>query len=416
MTAFHQTPIDSWLRHYFKVISSSSLPTTMYLQSVADAQENVKTTPASTGYNDTSVPSSAQKILMYDVTVILTFVLVGSICVLCIALLIWACSRQIIKNKIQERRDSDKNVIYENMNIRQKPERREPVETFVYRRPLPSPPVSEKHPGDTTSEDDYLTPNSLVYSRQQTEIKNLPPAPPVFPERLKTLQLEGEGDYLTLIPDDTPPLTPSSPLLETIYDEHLSETHEADGYERPRFFRKTSDEQNSSPTEHPRRLRNTRINIDDKPTRVRPPVKTQRPMGQLVDGHLSETHEADGYVRSRLLRKTSDEQNSSPTEHPRRLKNTRINIDDKPTRARPPVKTPRPMRQLVNVSEFRSSVAEDTSLTTTTKDDAEPSNGEKSKRFTSEIHIQLSPLTQNRGGWVTVTTCKPNVVVCKRTN
>jgi hypothetical protein len=133
------------------------------------------------------------------------------------------------------------------------------VETIV-NRPLPLPPDMNRQSGGIPAipENDYMTPRQgdSFWHMHLEEISQLPPAPPVFPGQLQLLQLEGEGAYTVVIPDDETSLLPPSPMHEFSHNQELREYSEESAYEVPnlltQMFRSTFHLILSPPTQHRR--------------------------------------------------------------------------------------------------------------------------------------------------------------------
>jgi hypothetical protein len=273
----------------------------MSLLSITEAQEqNGDTTPA-TANNDTSVALSAIKSPGYDVKNTATLILVVSagISILCIVIIIGYIIFTRLKpkrtnKKNRERKDSDRNFLYQNLNRNRTLTIGDSVETLE-NRPLPQLPVQTEHMIDTSAED-YMVPTPLSWrDRQREEIENLPPAPPVYPEQLANLPHDGEGAYTTLISDDASSLLPPRTLHEISSDEQLPETSEENGYIAPRRFRQGSEYRSpvveetsititvqnraiSSNSEKPTIFRSTlQIQLSPPIQPRRPPVPTSKP-------------------------------------------------------------------------------------------------------------------------------------------
>jgi hypothetical protein len=99
-------------------------------------------------------------------------------------------------------------------------------------------------------EDDYLRPIPVDASwlRRMEEIRQLPPALPVFPGYLDRLPLEGA--YTPVIRDDEAPLLPPSPMHEITNNQGLCVISEECGYMVPKSPTETSLQQNVTETDH----------------------------------------------------------------------------------------------------------------------------------------------------------------------
>jgi hypothetical protein len=178
--------------------------------------------------------------------------------------------------KSKQRKDSEGSEVYQNTNTKPDVKNGVSMKTYMYRQ-LPELPVEEKPSVDTVDggENDYLVPISSYRYRDENEIRNLPPAPPVFPKYLANLPLEGEGSYVSVISDDEAQLLPPSSPREFSLDENSSEIYEENGYVQPREIRKISVELSSSETEFPKELKKIKDNKDQKPTGVSPDITMQ---------------------------------------------------------------------------------------------------------------------------------------------
>ena len=121
-------------------------------------------------------------------------------------------------------------------------------------RPLPQPPENNRESAiiPAVPEDDYFAPINLdqFLLRHMEEIQNLPPAPPVFPEHLERLPLDGEGAYIPVIADDEALLLSPGPMHEIIHNPDLCEPSEESGYMVPRSPTQTSLKQNVTETDY----------------------------------------------------------------------------------------------------------------------------------------------------------------------
>ena len=124
------------------------------------------------------------------------------------------------------------------------------LETIVNR---PLPPLPEMNTQTARiPEDDYLRPIPVnsYWLKKVEEIRQLPPAPPVFPRRLEGLLLDGEGAYAPVIPDDEVPLLSPGSMHEFTHDQQLCEDSEECGYMVPKSPVGTSLPQNVTETDH----------------------------------------------------------------------------------------------------------------------------------------------------------------------
>jgi hypothetical protein len=210
--------------------------------------------------------------------VLLGLVTVG---VLCVAFIICYVTVNCLKckkcsKKNRERKDSDRNEFYQNMqsNRNRNLSLRDSVQTLE-NRPLPQLPARINQSVYTPAEDDYLEPISLLWQRHQDEIRNLPPAPPVFPQQLANLSLDGEGVYLPVISDDATPLLPPNPQLQVSSDTQLPEMYDENGYVSPRLLTNISIRPSSSERKYTRQQRDTEDYEDKNTTRASSVVTTQ---------------------------------------------------------------------------------------------------------------------------------------------
>lgn len=202
--------------------------------------------------------------------------------------------------KSRQRKDSEESVVYENTNAKPNNKSRQRIDseekavchnthtntnvwngdslkTHMYRK-LPELPVEAKSSVDTADgeENGYLVPISSFRYRYENEIRNLPPAPPVFPRYLANLPLEGEGSYISVISDDEAQLLPPSSPCEICLDRTSSEIYEEDGYVQPRQIRNISVETSSSEAVSLKKLKEIKDNKHQKPVRMSPDITTQR--------------------------------------------------------------------------------------------------------------------------------------------
>jgi hypothetical protein len=254
--------------------------------------------------NNISVPPSANG---DDAKYTVMLVLIGSVCVVILFLVLSFGYVTMIRSKCQtsstksrQRKDSEESGVYQNTNTKpskKSRQRKDSEESGVYHnthtnlnvwngdsmkthmyRQLPQLPVEAKSSVDRDDgeENDYLVPTLPFRYRYENEIRNLPPAPPVFPKYLANLPLEGEGSYISVISDDEAQLLPPSSPCEISLDRNSSEIYEENGYVRPRDIRKISIETSSSETESSKKLKTIKDNEHQNPMRVSPDITTQR--------------------------------------------------------------------------------------------------------------------------------------------
>jgi hypothetical protein len=110
------------------------------------------------------------------------------------------------------------------------------LETIV-NRPLPHPPDQNRQSGGIPAiqEDYYLPPiqGDSFWLRRKEEVRQLPPAPPVFPGQLGRLPLDGEKAYIPVIPKDKAPLPSPGPMHGITHNQQLREYSEESAYEEP---------------------------------------------------------------------------------------------------------------------------------------------------------------------------------------
>jgi hypothetical protein len=111
-------------------------------------------------------------------------------------------------------------------------------------------------------EDDYLSPIQVdsFWLKRLEEIRQLPPAPPVFPGHLGRLPLDGEGAYIQLIADDEAPLLSPGPMHEITHDQEPCALSEESGYMVPNSPTRTFLQQNVTKTDHSPEPRKTKQN------------------------------------------------------------------------------------------------------------------------------------------------------------
>ena len=193
-----------------------------------------------------------------DSIILLSFIIVGSVfaIVLFITCLVCyyysrSCPCRNSGNTNRKKNESERDELYQNSNTMKDRTMRASLETVV-NRPLPQRPVELTESVGTPEvlEDDYLKPINSVFDRNREEIRNLPPAPPVFPRHLERMVLDGEGTYVPVIPDDEAPLLPPGPVHE-----QLCELREEDGYVVPNLIRETFPQQSLTETDNSKKTK-----------------------------------------------------------------------------------------------------------------------------------------------------------------
>jgi hypothetical protein len=182
------------------------------------------------------------------------------------------------------REDSEGDIIYENTTTKPSVRKGESMKT----RMLPQlPPITvEKKPSlDTadTEENAYLVPSLPVWYSCDKEIKNLPPAPPLYPKCLANLQLEGEGSYMLVLSDEEAKISAPSSPCEISCDDNTPEMCEESGYVQPRQIREIPVETSSSETECPRKVQKVKENERQKSKRANPDTAVQREPKDVQD-------------------------------------------------------------------------------------------------------------------------------------
>jgi hypothetical protein len=150
-------------------------------------------------------------------------------------------------NTHRQRNGSESCDLYQNSEIiryRQMEDYRE----IIVNGPLPLPPEMNRQPAGRPAipEDDYLKPNSVdaLWLRSKEEIRQLTPAPPVFPRDLERLPLDGEGAYTPVIADDEAPLLTPGPTHEITHNPPWCGLREESGYVVPSSLLENSLQQN----------------------------------------------------------------------------------------------------------------------------------------------------------------------------
>jgi hypothetical protein len=187
------------------------------------------------------------------------FIIVSSTaCAAAIIIIVLVClcmvNHCINSGKTHRRRSrSEKYKLYQNSTITRDRLVDDSLETNV-NRPLPPLPEMNGQPAriPVIPEDDYLRPISVnsFWLKKVEEIRQLPPAPPVFPRQLERLLLDGEGAYAPVIPDDEAPLLLPGSMHEFTYNQQQCEDSEECGYMVPKWPIGTSLPQNVNETDH----------------------------------------------------------------------------------------------------------------------------------------------------------------------
>ncbi|XP_033608273.1 uncharacterized protein LOC117282496 [Cryptotermes secundus] len=292
------------------------------LRSNPEAQEghaNITTT----AMKYTSVPPSGTgddakyNVMLVLIGLVFGFILFVIVCFCYVTIIRSKCLTSSTKSR--QRKDSEESVVYENTNAKQNKKSRQrkdseenavchnththtnvwngdSVKTHMYRQ-LPQLPVEANPSVDTADgeENGYLLPILPFRYRYENEIRNLPPAPPVFPRYLANLPVEGEGCYISVISDDEAQLLPPSSPCEISLDRNSSEIYEEDGYVQPRQIRNISVETSSSEAVSLKKLKKNKDNKHQKPVRMSPDITTQRaPKGSQDISECKSCNAKDG--------------------------------------------------------------------------------------------------------------------------
>jgi hypothetical protein len=201
-------------------------------------------------------------LLEYEIVKICVIVLVFTVCLIAalVCCKITNCCRKS-GNPHRQLNRSEGRDFYENSTIIRGRRVGDSLETIV-NRPLLHPPDKNRQSGGIPAihEDDYLPPiqGDSFWLRCREEIRQLPPAPPVFPGQLGRLLLDGEGAYTPVIPDDEAPLLSPGPMHEITHNQQLFENSKESGYEVPISPTRPSLQQNVTEADHsqvPRKIK-----------------------------------------------------------------------------------------------------------------------------------------------------------------
>jgi hypothetical protein len=212
--------------------------------------DNSKTT-GPYGNND----SSTNTFFLSGEGIIIIVCSVSAIVFLIAALVCYKIAERWRKSRNRHRQLNESEIcdLYQNSRTIRDRQGNDYLETVV-NRPLPIPPEmnrqSEGKPA--VPEDDYLRPIPVDshWLRHLQEIRQLPPAPPVFPRHLERLPLDGEGAYIPVIRDDEAPLLSPGPMHDITHDQQSVELSEESGYMVPNSPTQTSLQQNVPETDH----------------------------------------------------------------------------------------------------------------------------------------------------------------------
>jgi hypothetical protein len=190
-----------------------------------------------------------------DETIIIIVISVCAIVFLMAAFVCYKVTKRWRKSRNTHRHldESERCDLYQNSGIIRDRLTDNYLETVV-NRPLPHPPEMNRESAGKPAvpEDDYERPIPVDshWLRHLEELRQLPPAPPVFPRDLERLPLEGEGAYTPVIPDDEAPLLSPGRMHDITHDQYLRELSEESGYMVPNSPIQTSLQQNVSETDH----------------------------------------------------------------------------------------------------------------------------------------------------------------------
>jgi hypothetical protein len=196
-----------------------------------------------------NTPTRSTNILSGETVLIILIVSVSAIVFLITVLVCYSITKRCRNsgNRHRKLEPSKKCELYQNSAIRRDRMAGDSLETIV-NRPLPHlPDINGQSPAiPAIPEDDYVPPIKVDshWLRRMQEIRQLPPAPPVFPGHLERLPLDGEGAYTPVIPDDEAPLLSPGPMREITLDQQLGELNEESGYVVPRSPTQTFLQQN----------------------------------------------------------------------------------------------------------------------------------------------------------------------------
>ena len=192
-----------------------------------------------------ATPSQGTLLICIVAAVVLVFLITVFVCIYKL--------RNRCRNPGNRHRRLNQIDVYENSTITRGGLAGVSLETLV-NRPLPLlPEINRDSAGvPAVPEDDYVAPITVdtFWIKSREEIEKLPPAPPVFPVHLERLQLEGEGAYTPVIPEDEAPLLSPGPMHEIPHNLQFCESSEESGYMVPRSPAHTSLQQNVTETDH----------------------------------------------------------------------------------------------------------------------------------------------------------------------
>jgi len=236
-------------------------------------------------------------------------------------------------NTHRQLNQSERCELYQNSKTIRDRLRVDSLETIV-NRPLPHPPEMNRQSAGITAipEDEYLTPIPVdsLWLRHREEIRQLPPAPPVFPGHLERLPLDGEGTYIPVLPDDEAPLLSPGPMHEITLDQELCGLGEESGYMVPNSPTQTSLQQNVTETDHsagPRKIKHKGNEYQMTARAVVTPNRAEKQCPDTSKRSFSETDsvnrakqnetEESKDTKDKIYRSTCQVYLSPPTQHRR---------------------------------------------------------------------------------------------------
>jgi hypothetical protein len=295
-------------------------------------------------WNSTFYDSSTLGTIMgsegeFKITEIRKIIMTCALCAIAIIIAVFFCCYMVNRcrnsGKITRRRGrNEKCELYQNFAIIRDKLVADSLETIV-NRPLPHPPDKNRQSEGIPAihEDDYLTPihGDQFWLRRLQEIRQLPPAPPLFPRQLERLPLDGEGVYTPLIHDDEAPLLPPGPMHEITHNQELCELSEESGYVMPKSPTETSLQQNVTETDHsevPRKVKRKGSEYQitaravvtphgaEKQCRIRSKRRSLSESASVSSGTQNETEKSND-TKDKIYRSACQLYLSPPTQHRR---------------------------------------------------------------------------------------------------
>ena len=202
--------------------------------------------------NNTSTTNTASQ---WEDIIIIVVVSVSAFVFLIAVLVCYKTTKRCRRsdNKHRQLNESEQCDLYQNVRTIRDRLAGDSLETVV-NRPLPHPPDMNRQSAGKPEvpEDDYLSPIPVDshWLRHLEELRQLPPAPPVYPGQLERLPLDGEGTYIPVIADDEAPLLSPGQRHEITHDQQSCESEDESGYMVPKSPTQTSLQQNVTETDH----------------------------------------------------------------------------------------------------------------------------------------------------------------------